>query len=262
MDKFLKIYLSCLLVLIVGAGYSLAVPSPTEPVGATVWTAGQNVTALWADNGVAPKSSSMSGITVQFMTGPNSPQIPLQTLAAKLDNTATSLSFICPAPSSFGYPPGQIYFLMFSDSANPSIGVSWSTRFTVLEPSNSSPPANYTVGAPWTFTKSSTTPTTPAPAIAPTTAQPVVVTPTAQPPPPAAAGSPNSPAPQPATIVDTGDTSAPTDTPPEKPQSQTSATPAVTSKKTSGTDSKFQKSNGKFLAIVMGFVCAFSAFGM
>ncbi|CAG8635781.1 10819_t:CDS:2 [Dentiscutata heterogama] len=259
MDKFLKIYLSCLLVLIVGAGYSLAYPSPTIPVGDTVWTAGQNVTAMWTDSG-ANKSSSMSGIKVQFMTGPDSPQIPLVTLADKLDNTATSLSFIVPSPSTLGYPPGKIYFLMFSDPANPTVGVSWSTRFTVLEPSNSSPPANYTPGTPWTFTKSSTTPATPAPAIASTTAQPVLVTPTPQLPP---ANSPDSSQAQPAVASPSdGDlSSAPTDTP-EQPQSQSPATPSATPKKISGTDSKFQKSNGKFLAIVVGFVCAFSAFGM
>ncbi|CAG8743278.1 33918_t:CDS:2, partial [Gigaspora margarita] len=151
MVKFLRIYLSYLLVLVVGAGFSLALPSPSIPIGSTVWNSGDNVQAVWSDAGT-PKSSTLSGIKVQYMTGPDSPQIPLMTLADNLPNTATTLNFTVPSCKSLGYPPGKIYFLMFTDPKNPTVGLAWSTRFTVLEADNSDPPANYTPGTPWTFT--------------------------------------------------------------------------------------------------------------
>ncbi|CAG8492295.1 6390_t:CDS:2 [Racocetra fulgida] len=139
---------------------------------------------MWSDAG-DPKTSTMSGIKVQFMTGPDIQQVPLLILAENLPNTATSLNFIVPAPSSLRYPPGKIYFLMFSDPAKPGVGVSWSTRFTVLEAGNSNPPANYTPGSPWTFTMSPNAPATPTPVFTPTPTQqapdPAALTPSASP---------------------------------------------------------------------------------
>ncbi|CAG8685020.1 1752_t:CDS:2 [Cetraspora pellucida] len=251
MDRFLKIYLSCLLALVISVSLSLAAPSPTIPIGDTIWNSGDNVTAMWTDVG-DPKTSTMSAIKVQFMTGPDDQQIPLVTLAENLTNTATSLNFIVPAPSFVGYYPGKIYFLMFSDPAKPGIGVSWSTRFTVLEAGNSNPPANYTPGTPWTFTKSPSTPATPAPVIAPTTVQqaqnPAMTTP------PLAYAPQSSMMLQNPTYGDVG--SLPTDSP------GSSSNPSPTPKKSSGCDSKFLKSNGKFLVVVMSFICVFLAYGV
>ncbi|KAF0526231.1 hypothetical protein F8M41_014131 [Gigaspora margarita] len=261
MDKFLRIYLSYLLVLVVGAGFSLALPSPSIPIGSTVWNSGDNVQAVWSDAGT-PKSSTLSGIKVQYMTGPDSPQIPLMTLADNLPNTATTLNFTVPSCKSLGYPPGKIYFLMFTDPKNPTVGLAWSTRFTVLEADNSDPPANYTPGTPWTFTKSAGTPATPSPVVAATAAPQVLATPTPQSPPPAVTPQPQ---PQPAPVATPNNnhptdgelSSSPTNKPSEQPK--TTTTPQ---NKTSGVDNKFQNNNGKFLAVVVGFVCAFWAFGM
>ncbi|RIB02236.1 hypothetical protein C2G38_2050217 [Gigaspora rosea] len=259
MVKFLKIYLSYLLVLVVGTGFSLAAPSPSIPIGSTIWNSGDNVQAVWSDAGT-PKSSAMSGIRVQYMTGADSPQIPLMTLADNLPSTTTTLNFTVPSCKSLGYPPGKIYFLMFSDPKNPAVGVSWSTRFTVLEADNTEPPANYTPGTPFTFTKSAGTPATPTPVVAATTTQQVAATPNPQLPPPAV-----TPQPQPGPVA-TSNNNHPTDgesssSPTDKPSGQpkTTTTPQT---KTSGVDSKFQNNNGKFLSVVVGFVCAFWTFGM
>ncbi|CAG8549172.1 307_t:CDS:2 [Racocetra persica] len=247
MDRFFKIYLSCLLALVIGVSLSLAAPSPSIPIGETVWNSGDNVTAMWTDAG-EPKSSTMSGIKVQFMTGPDNPQIPLLTLAENLPNTATSLNFIVPSPSSLGYPPGKIYFLMFSDPAKPGVGVSWSTRFTVLEAGNSNPPANYTTGTPWPFTKSPSAPATPTPPVftpTPTQPAPAVQTPSAA----QSATTPQEPTPSDVAALssDAPDSSSP------KP---------TTTPKKSGCDSKFPESNGKFLIVVMSFICVFWTYGV
>lgn len=83
------------------------------------------------------------------MTGPDDKQIKLVTIVSNLKN-ATSYSWIVPAPSSLGYPSGKIYFLMFSESAKPDFGLSWSTRFTILEDDSAST-VDYTKGQTWTI---------------------------------------------------------------------------------------------------------------
>ncbi|CAG8542114.1 15542_t:CDS:2 [Acaulospora morrowiae] len=142
---------SNLLALLIAVTLVSAYPAPSDPYGDSVWKSGQQVTIKWADSG-SPPAKSMSGICVQLMTGPDLQQIPLTTLANKLPTSATSLPITVPDIKQFGYPPGKIYFLMFSDSATPSSGLSWTTRFTILDDSNTTP-VSYTPGTPWTISK-------------------------------------------------------------------------------------------------------------
>ncbi|CAG8489854.1 10840_t:CDS:2 [Diversispora eburnea] len=150
-----EILLKCLLVLCLAITISFAFPSPTDPYGSSVWTKGQKVTIKWSENEDKPLTSNFTGITIQLMTGPDLQQIPLVTIVDKLSKSATSYSYTVPSPKTLGYPSGKIYFLMFSDSKNPSFGYSWTTRFTILE-SSSATTTGYDPGDPWTITGGST----------------------------------------------------------------------------------------------------------
>lgn len=75
----------------------------SEPSGTTVVAVGSNLTASWA----LDTTGTWTQTTIQFMTGPNSPMIPLQTLGTVDATTTSSFSFIVPDVN----PYSQIYFL-------------------------------------------------------------------------------------------------------------------------------------------------------
>ncbi|CAG8604192.1 11353_t:CDS:2 [Ambispora leptoticha] len=129
-----------------------ASPAPGPPDGGTVWNSGDQVTIAWTENKVSPLISDMSGINVQLMTGGDLSQVPLADIATGLSTNTTSVSWTVPSLSSLGYPAGKIYFIMFSDSAKAGSGVSWSTRFTILD--GKTPVVTYNPSASFTITKS------------------------------------------------------------------------------------------------------------
>lgn len=75
----------------------------SEPSGATVVAVGSNLTALWS----LDTSGTWTQTTIEFMTGPNSPMVPLQTLGTVDATTTGSFSFIVPDVTIYS----QIYFL-------------------------------------------------------------------------------------------------------------------------------------------------------
>ncbi|CAG8470607.1 12092_t:CDS:2 [Acaulospora colombiana] len=141
--------LNYLLILVAAVTLAYGYPSPSDPYGSTVWTSGQQVTIDWSDVG-SPPTSSFKGICVKLMTGPDIGQIYLMTLAPNLSDSTTSLTITVPSPKSLGYPPGHIYFIMFSDAANPDQGISWSTRFSIVD-SDSQSTVSYDPKSPWTI---------------------------------------------------------------------------------------------------------------
>ncbi|CAH1759595.1 354_t:CDS:2 [Entrophospora sp. SA101] len=162
--------LNYLLVILISLGLCLAAPSPTDPYGETVWHTGEKVKILWDEAG-QPKTSKMSGIHIQLMTGPDLNQIPLAVVAPKLPTTAKEFEWTVPSLKQYGYPSGKIYFFMFSDPKTPANGLAWTTRFTIIEGTET--PVQYDPKTTFTFTKS---PTAPTPEPAATTA-PVTTTP-------------------------------------------------------------------------------------
>ncbi|CAG8555275.1 223_t:CDS:2 [Ambispora gerdemannii] len=138
-----------------------ASPAPSPPDSGTIWNSGDKVTISWTENKASPLISDMSGINIQLMTGADLSQVPLVEIAKGLATDQTSYSWTVPPLSDLGFPAGKIYFIMFSDSSKPGSGVSWSTRFTILD--GKAPVVTYNPTSPFTITKSggSSSPTAP-----------------------------------------------------------------------------------------------------
>ncbi|KAG9295528.1 hypothetical protein G9A89_000179 [Geosiphon pyriformis] len=129
-----------------------AAPAPSPPDGSTTWTVGEKVTIAWGENADLPQTKDMSGITITLMTGADLAQIPLDVIASGLKVSTKSVDYVVPPLSKLGYPAGKIYFIMFSSSTNPSSGVSWSTRFIIVD--GKTPTVTYDKGEPFTFSRS------------------------------------------------------------------------------------------------------------
>jgi hypothetical protein len=88
---------------------ALAGPSITAPVATTTWTAGQQQTITWMDNGMAPTLKDFSNAVVSIYAGNAIQQTKLQEIVASVDVSTTSSITFTPDPS-IG-PSGAYYFI-------------------------------------------------------------------------------------------------------------------------------------------------------
>jgi len=86
----------------------------TAPVASTVWTAGQQSTVSWQDDGTAPSLSDFGQCTIAIYVGNAQQQTPLQTIATNVDVSTTSTVQFTPDPTVGA--SGNFYFIRFTSN--------------------------------------------------------------------------------------------------------------------------------------------------
>ncbi|CAB4478877.1 uncharacterized protein OCT59_025984 [Rhizophagus irregularis] len=97
---------------------------PTNPDGgAAIFTPNQKVSIEWKDDGKAPNLKALGVVLVEFMTGADLEQVPLEPIG-KVTATVGKIAWVVPEVD----PPGKFYFLRFS---NGKVDDVYTTRFTI-----------------------------------------------------------------------------------------------------------------------------------
>ncbi|EPQ51813.1 hypothetical protein GLOTRDRAFT_48439 [Gloeophyllum trabeum ATCC 11539] len=114
---------------------ALATVYTTSPVGGTTWTAGQQATISWQDDGSQPSLASFGASKVSIYVGNAIQQTMLQPITGNVDVSTTS-SIVFTPDGSIG-PDGSDYFVRFEslnlkDSTNPQYpALAFSAKFTM-----------------------------------------------------------------------------------------------------------------------------------
>ncbi|KAG0706583.1 hypothetical protein DFH29DRAFT_133204 [Suillus ampliporus] len=87
----------------------------TNPVATTTFTAGQQATITWQDDGLTPSLTSFGAALVGIYTGNANQQTLLQTLSSSVDVSTTS-SVVFTPDGTIG-PDGNEYFVRFTSIA-------------------------------------------------------------------------------------------------------------------------------------------------
>lgn len=117
------------------AAQALATVYPTSPVGTTSWTAGQQVSINWQDDGSSPTLQDFGDAKVSIYVGNAQQQTLLQSISESV-NVATTNSIQFTPDASIG-PNGAQYFirfesLAFKDPAQPQYpALAFSSKFTL-----------------------------------------------------------------------------------------------------------------------------------
>ncbi|RGB35070.1 hypothetical protein C1646_742450 [Rhizophagus diaphanus] len=99
---------------------------PTNPDGgAAIFTPNQKVSIEWKDDGKAPNLKALGVVLVEFMTGADLDQVPLEPIG-KVPATVGKIAWVVPEVD----PPGKFYFLRFS---NGKVDDVYTTRFTITD---------------------------------------------------------------------------------------------------------------------------------
>lgn len=84
----------------------------TSPVASTTWTAGQQATVTWQDDGMTPNLSSFGAALVGIYTGNANQQTLLQIISSSVDvSTTSSVAF---TPDGTIGPDSNEYFVRFT----------------------------------------------------------------------------------------------------------------------------------------------------
>ncbi|KAF3915306.1 hypothetical protein AA313_de0203123 [Arthrobotrys entomopaga] len=100
----------------------------SNPVAGKSFTGGTAIAVAWADNGIAPASTSTNTFTLDLCTGSNAEVIALTTLVAgdTFGVAAGSLSVVIPATIGAN---GNVYFLRMTWTTTTGTVINWSDRF-------------------------------------------------------------------------------------------------------------------------------------
>ncbi|GJE86328.1 hypothetical protein PsYK624_024080 [Phanerochaete sordida] len=128
---FSKTYLVALAAL----PSALATISITQPIASTSWTAGQQQTIQWMDDGKTPSLQQFGASKVSIYAGNVNQQTELQQIVPSVDvSTTGSIAF---TPDATIGPNGDVYFIRFEslglkDATNPQFPAeAFSAKFTL-----------------------------------------------------------------------------------------------------------------------------------
>ncbi|TFK34023.1 hypothetical protein BDQ12DRAFT_636813 [Crucibulum laeve] len=110
--------------------------TPSEPGPGDSFNAGTTCKVTW--DGDKDSTTMWKNMSIELMTGANSPMTHITTVATNQDGTvAGSFTYTCPEVT----PYSAIYFYQFSSLL--ASNKTWTTRFTIASPSGeSTPPTN------------------------------------------------------------------------------------------------------------------------
>ncbi|KAF8634375.1 hypothetical protein AX15_000945 [Amanita polypyramis BW_CC] len=114
----------------------------TSPASSTTFTAGQQATIKWQDDGAPPSLAQFGPAKVSIYTGDSAHQTPLQLIAANVDVSKTSAIEFTPDPAIGA--DGNNYFiriesLSLKDPTQPQYpALAFSSKFTLTGTSGSS----------------------------------------------------------------------------------------------------------------------------
>ncbi|KAG1847815.1 hypothetical protein DFJ58DRAFT_796955 [Suillus subalutaceus] len=127
-------FIKAVISLALGAS-ALANVFITSPVGSTTFTAGQQATVSWQDDGTSPNLTSFGPALIGIYTGNADQQTLLQTISTNTDvSTTSSVNF---TPDGTIGPDSNEYFVRFTsisltDATNPQYPAeAFSAKFTM-----------------------------------------------------------------------------------------------------------------------------------
>ncbi|KAI0718604.1 hypothetical protein C8T65DRAFT_570394 [Cerioporus squamosus] len=126
---------SSVLLVLAAVAPAFATIFTTSPVGSTSWTAGQQQTISWQDDGTAPALADFGLAKVSVYVGNVNQQTMVQSISDSVDVSKTS-SIVFTPDASVG-ENGAYYFIRFEslalkDASNPSFpALAFSSKYTM-----------------------------------------------------------------------------------------------------------------------------------